>query len=145
MKRKRFTEEQIIAVLKEHELGTKTGDLCRKYGISEATFVGQQLSSVTFVMDYWQLSFDGAVLTVYSAVAVRGQDWSVSDRDDQFRNRLCERIGHKVADTEFRAGNCILVRFDDGGTVEVSLREHDYRGPEAIDFRPRNTSQIYVF
>jgi putative transposase len=38
MKRKRFTEEQIIGVLKEHELGAKTGDLCRKHGISEATF-----------------------------------------------------------------------------------------------------------
>jgi hypothetical protein len=107
--------------------------------------VGEQLSSVTFVMDYWQLSFDGAVLTVYSAVAVCGQGWSVSDRDDQFRNRLCERIGHIVMATEFRADDCIVFRFDDGGTVEVSPREHDYRGPEAIDFRPRNTSQIYVF
>ena len=38
MKRKRFTEEQIIAVLREHELGAKTADLCRKRGISEATF-----------------------------------------------------------------------------------------------------------
>jgi putative transposase len=38
MKRKRFTEEQIIAVLREHELGAKTADLCRKHGISEATF-----------------------------------------------------------------------------------------------------------
>lgn len=38
MKRIRFTEEQIIGVLKEHELGAKTGDLCRKHGISEATF-----------------------------------------------------------------------------------------------------------
>jgi putative transposase len=38
MKRKRFTEEQIIGVLREHELGTKTADLCRKHGISEATF-----------------------------------------------------------------------------------------------------------
>ena len=37
MKRKRFTEEQIIAVLREHELGAKTADLCRKNGISEAT------------------------------------------------------------------------------------------------------------
>ena len=37
MKRKRFTEEQIIAVLKEHEAGAKTGDLARKHGISEAT------------------------------------------------------------------------------------------------------------
>ncbi len=38
MKRTRFTEEQIIAVLKEHELGAKTVDVCRKHGISEATF-----------------------------------------------------------------------------------------------------------
>ncbi len=38
MKRKRFTEEQIIAVLKEHEAGAKTADLVRKHGISEATF-----------------------------------------------------------------------------------------------------------
>ena len=38
MKRARFTEEQIIAVLKEHETGVKTADLARKHGISEATF-----------------------------------------------------------------------------------------------------------
>jgi putative transposase len=37
MKRKRFTEEQIISVLKENEAGMKTGDLARKHGISEAT------------------------------------------------------------------------------------------------------------
>ncbi len=37
MKRSRFTEEQIIAILKEHELGAKTADLCRKHGMSEAT------------------------------------------------------------------------------------------------------------
>ena len=37
MKRKRFTEEQIIAVLREHEAGAKTGDLARKHGVSEAT------------------------------------------------------------------------------------------------------------
>lgn len=38
MKRSRFTEEQIIGVLKEQEAGMKTADLCRKHGISEATF-----------------------------------------------------------------------------------------------------------
>ena len=37
MKRKRFTEEQIIAVLREHEAGMKTGDRARKHGIAEAT------------------------------------------------------------------------------------------------------------
>ncbi len=38
MKRKRFTEEQIIAVLKESEAGAKTDDICRRHGISSATF-----------------------------------------------------------------------------------------------------------
>lgn len=36
MKRKRFTEEQIIAVLREHEAGAKVADLARKHGVSEA-------------------------------------------------------------------------------------------------------------
>ncbi|QQC26808.1 IS3 family transposase (plasmid) [Brucella anthropi] len=38
MKKQRFTEERIIAVLKELEAGMKVADLCRKYGISDATF-----------------------------------------------------------------------------------------------------------
>jgi putative transposase len=38
MKAKRFTEEQIIGVLKEAEAGAKTKELCRKHGLSEATF-----------------------------------------------------------------------------------------------------------
>jgi putative transposase len=38
MKARRFSEEQVIAVLKEAEAGSKTKDLCRRHGISEATF-----------------------------------------------------------------------------------------------------------
>jgi len=36
--KKRFTEEQIIGMLKEQEAGAKTADVCRKHGISSATF-----------------------------------------------------------------------------------------------------------
>jgi putative transposase len=38
MKRSRFSEEQIIAVLKEQEAGMATADVCRRHGISPATF-----------------------------------------------------------------------------------------------------------
>ena len=38
MKRLRFTGEQIIGVLREQEAGAKTADICRKHGVSEATF-----------------------------------------------------------------------------------------------------------
>ena len=38
MKAKRYTEEQIITVLKEGETGAKTADLCRKYGMSDASY-----------------------------------------------------------------------------------------------------------
>jgi putative transposase len=38
MRRGRFTEEQIIKVLKEHAAGASASDLCRKHGISNATF-----------------------------------------------------------------------------------------------------------
>jgi putative transposase len=38
MRRSRFNEEQIIAILREQESGAKTADVCRKHGISSATF-----------------------------------------------------------------------------------------------------------
>ena len=38
MKRSRFSEEQIIAILREQEAGAKTVEVCRKHGISDATF-----------------------------------------------------------------------------------------------------------
>jgi putative transposase len=38
MKKSRFTEERIIGILKEHHAGLSAADLCRKHGISDATF-----------------------------------------------------------------------------------------------------------
>ena len=38
MKKSRFSEEQIIGILKEHQAGLGTKELCRKHGVSDATF-----------------------------------------------------------------------------------------------------------
>ena len=55
---KRHTEEQIIGVLKESEAGMKTSELCRKHGISDATFYA------------WKDKYGG--LTVSEARRLRG-------------------------------------------------------------------------
>jgi putative transposase len=38
MRRSKFSEEQVIGILKEHEAGLSAAEICRKYGISDATF-----------------------------------------------------------------------------------------------------------
>ena len=74
MKRSRFTEEQIIGVLKEHELGAKTADVCRKHGISEATFYS------------WKSKFGG--LDVSDARRLKG----LEDENRKLKKLLAESM-----------------------------------------------------
>jgi putative transposase len=79
MKRQKHTEEQIIAILKEHEAGMKTADLCRKYGISEATFYN------------WKAKYGG--LRVSEAKRLKGlesENTAASNHGDQFRRSASE-------------------------------------------------------
>ena len=59
MIRKRYTEEQIISMLKQGEAGARLGDLCRKYGMSEATYYN------------WKTEYAG--LTVSELKRMKGQ------------------------------------------------------------------------
>jgi hypothetical protein len=106
--------------------------------LSEAiqVIVGDQLSSVTFVMDYWQLSFDGHVLTVLTWLSVTRDGNSVRSGDEVFRNWLCEQITKLVKHASF-VDNIVTITFEDGSTIRAFARDEDYRHPcpEALLFQ----------
>jgi hypothetical protein len=100
--------------------------------------VGEQLSGVTFVMDYIQLQFNPPpTINVYTPVTVFSHGESVRSGDDQFRNRLCEQITKIVESVGVVPGDALKIRFRDASVIAASLKEADYRCAEAINFQGR--------
>jgi hypothetical protein len=93
--------------------------------------VGEQLSSVTFVMDYVQLGFDGPCLTAYTGLKVSVEGKAFAWGEPGFRNALCDRIGAIVRQAEVADGDAICISLNDGGVISISLKPEDYVGPEA--------------
>ncbi len=74
MKRARFTEEQIIGILREQEAGAKTADLARKHGVSEATIYN------------WKAKFGG--MDVSEAKRLR----QLEDENTRLKKLLAEQM-----------------------------------------------------
>lgn len=75
MKAKRFSEEQIIGVLREAEAGAKTKVLCRRHGISEATFSNWKAKYVDMaVFEARRLKEPGGMAGAAAGVAVSRRD-----------------------------------------------------------------------
>lgn len=74
MKRSRFSEEQIVAILREHELGAKAADLARKHGISEATLYN------------WKAKYGG--LTVSAAKRLK----TLADENTKLKKLLADAV-----------------------------------------------------
>ncbi len=87
MKRSRFTEQQIVAVLKEHELGAKPADLARKHGISEATLYN------------WKAKYGG--LTVSEAKRLK----ALEDENTKLKKLLADTMLDNAALKELLSKN----------------------------------------
>lgn len=105
--------------------------------------VGRQLSSVTFVMDYVQLDFDGAQLTTVTVPVVEVGGSRFTWDTPGYRDRLCERIAEKVRSAEVKQGEDLRIEFESSASVTVSLRPEDYRTAEAALFRV--DSELWVW
>jgi putative transposase len=87
MKRKRFTEEQIIAVLRLHAAGAKASELCRQHGISEATLYN------------WKAKFGG--MTVSDARRLK----RLEDENRKLKKLLAEAMLDNAALKDLASGN----------------------------------------
>jgi len=93
--------------------------------------VGEQLSSVEFVQDYIQLHFDGPTLTAFVLPTLNLRGKTIRFGDPRYRDELCARIGQKVTAADLVKMVAVIVRFDDGVEVNISLKPEDSVGPEA--------------
>ena len=79
MKRSRFSEEQIISILKEHEAGVPVADLCRKHGVSDASIYN------------WKARFGG--MDVSEAKRLR----ALEDENGKLKRMLADAMLDNVA------------------------------------------------
>jgi hypothetical protein len=104
--------------------------------------VGEKLSAITFVLDYWQFQFDGPTINALTRVQVSAGGNILADGDDQFRNLICDQIGKIVAEVTFAKSQTFTMTFKDLSSISISLKAEDYRGPEAIVFNDSNQTVV---
>jgi hypothetical protein len=94
--------------------------------------VGESLNAVTFIEDYVELSFNGPKLQALTLIRFIGEGLSLNPQQPGWRDGLCSLIGQTVSNVKM--GDDFEIRFSSGGTIYISLRAEDHRGPEAMIF-----------
>ncbi|UPG88176.1 hypothetical protein L2Y96_12175 [Luteibacter aegosomaticola] len=97
--------------------------------ILQEALVGRQLSAVTFVMDYFQLDFDGNRLTVYGPPVISLEQ----EIQGGFRDRLCAFIAHDVTSVREVENVALYILFEGFGQLSVLLDEESRVTVEAAE------------
>jgi hypothetical protein len=108
--------------------------------------IGEKLSSVTFVMDYVQLDFDGNRFTfnVWPAITLKGKEYKFGE--PSYRDSLCSLIGQVVKKPVGEENQHITITFENGDKLTISLdpQNPELVTPEIGDFIDTNENW-YVF
>ena len=110
-----------------------------------AELQGLQLSSVEFVQDYFQLRFDGPVMTIYNPTTIELGNIKVKSWADQFRNVICGQITKVVKKVDLLEKDSLVIEFEDKSRIIISLKEEDYQYPEAINYHGLSSNYLVVF
>ena len=105
---------------------------------SEATFKrleGEHLISVHFLQHYLQLHFEESLLNIYTPVTVSAVGTATRNDTDGFRDGLCGQIAKRVEAVSLVPSEALIIAFEDGSQLSISLRPDDYAGPEAVEAR----------
>ena len=123
MKRTRFTDEQIIGILAEHEAGAKCADLCRKHGMSEGTFYN------------WKARFGGMTVSEAKRLKV------LEDENAKLKKLLAEQRQPRRR----AAGPAHRIRPHGARQSQADLPDHEGSQPAACTevFRPPRASHHY--
>ncbi len=83
--------------------------------------IGEKLSSVTFVMDYLQVDFDGNKFTIYVWPIVTVENIDFKFGDTSYRDKLCSMITKVVMDVTIVDNKEIVINFDNNDRIFISL------------------------
>jgi hypothetical protein len=106
-----------------------------------------EISSIVFIRDYIQLIFEGpvetATLTAFTLPIVTNNGTSFTIQMSGYRDALCSLISKRVLKTITQEKVAIRLFFEGNEVVEISLRDEDYEGPEAVMFREGETLIVW--
>ena len=102
--------------------------------------VGTRILGIQWIYDYWQIITDTCGINVYNPVKYY---MSTNQYHELSEIKIGDIIGHTITEEENKKSCYMRFKLDTGATIEISLADKDYNGPEAVNIN-FDSGEIYV-
>lgn len=93
---------------------------------------GKELAGITFIRSYLQLLFDDSYLNAYVWPQIKIGENYFNQESLDYRNILCQQIGKTISQALENEGERLVLKFSDESELEISLKDENRDGPEAV-------------